>query len=94
MREPVGTELAKLIPAWAVENKKGCGCKDMAKKMDRWGLAGCEARRREIVKHLTSQSDKLIPAFRIASGLLPEALRSIAANKLLNMAMRNAKVKK
>jgi len=94
MKEPVGTELSKLIPDWAVQFEGGCGCKDMAEKMDRWGLAGCEARRRQIVQHLTSQSDKLIPAFRVASGLLPEAVRRVAANKLLNMAMRNAKVKK
>ena len=36
MAEPVGTELAKLIPDWAIQFKGGCGCKDMQAKMDRW----------------------------------------------------------
>lgn len=90
-KEKVGTELSKLIPDWAVQFKGRCGCNDMQKKMDRWGLAGCEANRKAIVNHLTQQSDKLIPAFRIASGLVPEAAKRVLATKLLNKAMRNAK---
>ena len=89
--EPVGTELSKIIPRWAVNNKKGCSCKDWAKKMDKWGIEGCEARRGPIVQHLVNQSDKLIPAFRAASGLLPVALKRKAAEKLLNLAIKNAR---
>ena len=91
MKAKVGTELSKLIPAWAVNAKKGCSCRDLAMKMDRWGVAGCEARRKDIVGHLTNQSDKLIPAFRVASGLLPVAAKKVLATSLLNVAIRNAK---
>ena len=86
MKEPVGTELAKLIPDWAVQFKGGCGCKDMQKKMDQWGVAGCTARVNQITAHLLSQSDRLIPAFR----LVPEPVRRIAAIKLLKKAIKNA----
>ena len=87
MREPVGTELSKLIPDWAVQFKGGCGCKDMALKMDRWGIEGCHQRRRQIVAHLISQSDHLIPAFR----LVPDTAKKIIASRLLNKAIRNAR---
>ena len=84
--EPVGTELAKLIPDWAVQFKGGCGCKDMQKKMDRWGVVGCRARTNEIVAHLLSQSDRLIPAFKI----VPRHLKRIAAIRMLNKAIKNS----
>ncbi len=87
----VGTELSKLIPDWAVQFKGGCGCNDMAKKMDDRGIDWCELNRASVIAHLMSQSDKLIPAFRIASGLVPEAVKRAIATKLLNKAMRNAK---
>ncbi len=83
----VGTELAKLIPDWAIQFKETCGCKDMAKKMDSWGPDGCEKRRDQIVAHLLSQGNHLIPAFR----LIPEAGKRVAANLLLNKAIRNAR---
>ncbi len=89
--EAVGTELSKLIPAWAVSMKDGCGCRDMAKKMDRWGVDGCERRRARIVSHLTQQTDKLIPAFRAASGLLPASIKMKVASILLDKAIKNAK---
>jgi len=94
MNEKVGTELSKLIPAWAVSMKEGCGCKDMAKKMDRWGVDGCERRRASIVRHLTGQTEKLIPAFRVAAGVLPKAIKERAAGKLLDKAIENAKIEK
>lgn len=90
MKAKVGTELSKLIPSWAVQFDGQCGCKNMAKKMDNWGLPGCQANRKAIVNHLMQQSDKLIPAFRVAAGLLPEALKRKAADKLLDKAMMNA----
>ena len=86
-KEKVGTELARLIPDWAVQFKGKCGCKDMQKKMDAWGAAGCDKRRQQIVAHLTSQSDHLVPAFK----LVPNALKKVAAERLLNKAIRNAK---
>jgi hypothetical protein len=85
----VGTEMAKLSPDWAVQFKGGCSCRDMAKKMDRWGLEGCEARRQQIVAHLTSQSDMLIPVLRG----LPVALKRVGASNLLNRAIRRVRKK-
>lgn len=83
----VGTELSKLIPDWAVQFKGGCGCKDMQKKMDRWGAEGCEKRRKQIVAHLLSQSDMLIPAFK----LVPEAMKKVVVERLLNKAIKRAR---
>jgi hypothetical protein len=87
MAEPVGTELAKLIPDWAFQFKSGCGCKDMAKKMDRWGINGCEARRSEIVAHLLSQSDMLVPALKA----VPIGMKKVVAERLLNKAIQRAR---
>lgn len=78
-----GTALESLIPEWVVQFKKGCGCKDYSKKMDRWGTDGCLAREKEIVGHLMGQSDKLIPIFRG----IPKSLREAAAKKLLAKAI-------
>jgi len=76
-----------MIPDWAVQFKGKCGCKDMQKKMDHWGVKGCEARRTMIVAHLMAQSDLLIPAFK----LVPETMKKIAAERLLNKAIARAK---
>ena len=83
----VGTELSKLIPDWAVQFKGGCGCKDMAKKMDKWGPDGCEEKEDLIVKHLMTQSDKLIPAFR----MIPGPMRKLTATHLLKYAIKKAR---
>ncbi len=83
----VGTELSKLIPKWATQFDGACGCKDFAKKMDSWGVSGCEARKDSIVAHLLSQSDHLIPAFK----LVPEAIKKVVAERLLRKAITNAK---
>ena len=82
----VGTELAKQIPDWAVQFKGGCGCKDMQAKMDKWGPDGCYARRNQIVAHLMSQSDHLIPAFK----LVPDNIKRVIAGRMLNKAIRAA----
>ena len=83
----VGTELSKLIPEWAVQFKDGCGCKDVAKKMDDRGVSWCELNKSSIVAHLMAQSDHLIPAF----GLVPDAVKKVVATRLLNKAIRAAK---
>lgn len=85
--EKVGTEMAGLIPKWAVQFEGGCGCRDMAAKMDKWGAEGCEDRREQIVAHLLSQSDRLIPAFK----LVPSAMKKIVAERLLNKAIQRAR---
>jgi len=84
--EPVGTELSNLIPDWAIQFKEGCGCKDFAKKMDRWGVAGCIERSDQIVAHLLSQEEHLLPMLR----MVPAAMKRMAAKRLLNRAISNA----
>ncbi len=83
----VGSELAKQIPNWALQFKSNCGCKDMEKKMNRWGPEGCYERRDEIVAHLMSQSEHLIPAFQF----VPAPVRKAIAGRMLNKAIRAAR---
>jgi hypothetical protein len=78
-----GSALEFLIPDWVVQFKKGCGCKDYRKKMDKWGTQGCIAKEDEIVRHLMKQSDNLIPVFRG----LPHSFRKAAAKRLLAKAI-------
>ena len=82
-----GSALESLIPDWVVQFKKGCGCKDYQKKMDKWGTEGCIARENQIIGHLMQQSDKLIPVFRG----LPQSFRKAAAKKLLAKAIEMSK---
>ena len=83
----VGTELSKLIPEWAVSNTKKCKCRDFAAKMDRWGVEGCIARRDQIIAHLLSQQEHLVPALK----LVPESLKRVVAGRLVTTAIRNAR---
>jgi len=82
-----GSELAKLIPRWAVKNKSACGCSDMAAIMDQRGVTWCEDNKNTIVAHLMSQSEHLIPAFRV----VPNAMKKAVAERLVNKAIENAK---
>jgi hypothetical protein len=87
MKEPVGTELSKMIPDWAVQFEGKCGCRNMQAKMDHWGVVGCTAKKDIIVAHLMEQSDKLIPAFR----LVPDTAKKIIAEQMLRMAIKRAR---
>jgi len=87
MKEKVGSQLESLIPDWAVKNKSGCGCSDMAAKMDRYGIVWCEDNKNTIVAHLMSQSEHLIPAFK----LVPKTMKKIVAEQLVNKAIENAR---
>ena len=80
--EPVGTELSKMIPEWATQFEGKCGCKDFARKMDKWGVAGCNSKRGVIIAHLLAQSEHLIPAFK----LIPDAMKKLAAERMLSTA--------
>ena len=84
--EKVGSEMAKLIPAWAVKVGAGCRCKDFAAKMDKWGVEGCQRRRGVIVAHLLGQSEHLIPMLRA----VPESMKRVVASRLLNTAIANS----
>ena len=83
----VGTELSKLIPKWAVKSGAQCNCRNVAAKMDRYGIKWCEDNRNQIITHLMEQDEHLIPAFK----LVPEAMKKIAAERLLNKAIKNAR---
>lgn len=83
----VGTELGRLIPDWAVKQKKGCGCSDMAKKMDKWGPDTCEKNINKIVTHLLSQSKRLIPAL----AKTPKPLQRAAALRMIKIAIHRSR---
>ena len=83
----VGTELSKLIPNWAVDKKSACGCSDIAAKMDMYGVNWCEDNKDTIVAHLMSQSDHLIPIFKI----VPLKMKKRVAMRLVDKAIENAK---
>ena len=83
----VGTELSKMIPDWAVEDKKGCSCKSMAAKWDKYGIAWCERNANLIVGHLLGESGRLIPFLRA----VPEPIKRAATLRMLGKAIRNAK---
>ena len=76
-----GTALANMIPDWAVQFKEGCGCRDMQKKMDKWGPDGCLNRLDLIVKHL------LIPAFK----MVPAPMRKVIATGLVRHAISQSR---
>lgn len=86
-REPVGTELSKMIPDWAVQFNGKCKCKDMQAKMDRWGAEGCEKRMNGIVAHLMSQSDHLIPALK----MVPATAKKMVAERMVRVAIKRAR---
>jgi hypothetical protein len=82
--EPVGTNLASLIPEWAKSMKGGCSCRDWEVKMNRWRADGCEAHREQIIDHLMSQSDHLVKPLQH----IPAALKRVVAGKMLDKAIK------
>ena len=81
--EGVGTELSKLIPK-SLEHK-GCGCKDYAKKMNRWGVEGCKQRFDQIVERLVQKGNE-----NPLMGWIPSTAARIVSRKLLTRAIRSA----
>lgn len=57
-----GTRLKVLIDALGLGANGSCGCNAYARKMDRWGSAGCKEREDEIVRHISQQVKGLSPA--------------------------------
>ena len=78
-----GSELEKIIPKFFKRN--GCGCKPYARKMNQWGVDGCEKRFEEIVDHLVSQSKniRVMKHFGIVT--------RVVASRWLSQAIDNAK---
>ena len=50
-----GTEVAKQIPQWAVSQNKGCKCKSMQAKWDKYGRAWAIKNRESIIGYLVTQ---------------------------------------
>jgi hypothetical protein len=53
-----GTELKALLGELGFSARSGCGCDDKARQMDAWGVAGCQARRTEILDWLRAEQAK------------------------------------
>lgn len=81
--EGVGTEISKLIPKQLEHT--GCGCKDYAKKMNRWGVEGCKQRFDEIVEHLVQKGSS-----NPLMGWIPSIATRVVAKKLLTRAIQSA----
>lgn len=81
-----GTVLADMIPDWAVQFTSGCGCKNMQRKMDNWGVEGCRQNIDFLVNHLLSQDEMLIPPFR----MLPKSAKAIVAKQLVKHAINKS----
>ncbi len=86
-REQVGTALESLIPQWALKQRRGCDCKSWVRKMNQWGVEGCEDNFETIVDHLVGQKKYLIPALQ----LVPDSLARVGAEKLLRKAIDSLK---
>ncbi len=81
--EGPGTELSKLIPKQL--EHKGCGCKDYAKKMNRWGVSGCRQRFDSIVDYLVAKG-KQAPLL----GWVPSMATTVVAKNLVRKAIERA----
>lgn len=81
-----GSALASLIPDWAVNDTKGCGCKSMQKQMDKLGIQWANANREMLINHLVGQKKYLTGPLR----LVPDAVARLGAEKLLDKAIEMA----
>ena len=100
-REPVGTALAARIEGLiGIKAGKGCNCKDLAAKMDAWGVVGCEKNRTDIVAALVANREILIQAIRdslghmagFAASMIPEIVLHAGADRLLTAAIADARI--
>jgi|TARA_R100000479_G_scaffold148827_1_gene84370 hypothetical protein len=82
-----GSALESIIPKWAAQFAKGCGCRDMRIKMDRWGTTGCLHREDTIVAHLMQQPEKVVAIFKN----IPMPIRRAAARRLFEKAIALSK---
>jgi hypothetical protein len=97
--ELVGTALkVRIEKLTSIKTGKGCGCDNLANKMDAWGMAGCELHREEIVNHLVSNRDILTEALKewcsvawMVSTITPDVLLSQGANWILTQAIEDVR---
>ena len=86
----VGSQLKNLIerkvPAVLRSKvpKSTCGCSDLEKKMNMWGIDKCQQESEYIISHLVGQSDKM---GKVATAV-PLVLRRKAAEKMLKLAIK------
>jgi hypothetical protein len=86
----VGSQLKNLIektvPAVLRSKvpKSTCGCSDLEKRMNLWGIEKCQQESEYIVSHLVGQSDKMGKA----ATAVPLVLRRKAAEKMLKLAIK------
>ena len=98
-REPVGTVLAQKIEGLiGIKAGSGCNCKDLAAKMDSWGVVGCEKNRKTIVDALVANRDILQAALAqwssfagLLASLTPDAVLRQGAEWLLSTAINEAR---
>lgn len=68
-----GTELKTMLASVGIQPGANCPCREMMRKMNRWGVAGCREHRGEIVMHIQQQMqgrswrDKLAAAAKAAA---------------------------
>lgn len=86
----VGSQLKNLIektvPAVLRSKvpKSTCGCSDLEKKMNAWGIDKCQQESEYIISHLVGQSDKM---GKVATAV-PLVLRRKAAERMLKLAIK------
>lgn len=89
LHDNVGNCLAKLIPEWAVGSKKGCKCKDIQAKLNRWGTKGCEDNIEWIVTKMVGQKKYLRGALK----MVPDGVAEGGVRWLVNKAIKMSKEK-
>lgn len=86
----VGSQLKKLIqksvPQAMLDKipKPTCGCEDIERKMNAWGIERCKQESEFIISHLVGQTDKM---GKVATAV-PLVLRRKAAEKMLKLAVK------
>jgi len=103
-REPVGTILSQKIEGLiGIKAGTGCNCKDLAAKMDAWGVAGCEKNReviiaalvanRSILNEALSKTEWTLSAWLLAVGInnAPVSALNAGASWLLNKAIEDSR---
>ncbi len=78
-----GTELSLLLPKQL--EKRGCGCRNYAKKMNRWGVEGCRQRFDNIVEYLVLKGNA-----NPLLGWIPSVATRLVAKRMLTMAIERA----
>lgn len=63
-----GTEAKRILSRFGIHTTTACSCNKRARQMDDWGIAGCLARRREIVQWFGEEAQKRRLRYCVAAG--------------------------